>query len=267
MTEAARGGIVSPAAILAGARNDSAIRQLAEKIQRPNTDTGTPFAKTRIGFISAVDYTTWTCTAYFTDLTSPIPGIPMIGEVAAVASAQGVFTQVGNQYTLIGILTRGASRVAVVKAAIQSRVSSTALTLDNHLKFWALSDRTYIFEATLFVHRSTIDAANPDVDIDVGLNIPTGATTSFGGPRMDPAATLGSFLGSGDWGVRLNGITNAVLRYGVVNSATPTIVTARGSILMGPTAGLVTVVWNPSLNALTTLNVNAGSYLTAEIAL
>lgn len=264
MTEAARGGIVSPAAILAGARNDSAIRHLAEKIQRPNTDTGTPFAKTRIGFISAVDYTTWTCTAYFTDLTSPIPGIPMIGEVAAVASAQGVFTQVGNQYTLIGILTRGASRVAVVKSAIQSRVSSTALTLDNHLKFWGLSDRSYIFEATLFVGLTIVGGA--ETNINAGLNMPTGATASFAGPRMDPAIVGGGFSGAGDWGVSLNGITNAVLNYNVVPSATPTVVTARGSILMGPTAGLVTVVWAPVANVATTLNVHPGSYLTAEIA-
>lgn len=109
MTELIRSRIVQPKAILAAARSDMALRAMAEKLLSPITPTGTPFAKTRIGFVSAVDVPSWTCTAYFTDLTTPIPGIPILDEVVARPNTLAAFTQVGNQYTLIGMLSRKSS--------------------------------------------------------------------------------------------------------------------------------------------------------------
>lgn len=125
MTERIRSQVVKPALLLAAAKTDISLRNMASKLQPPNP-TGTPTAKIRIGFLSAIDVATWTCTAYFSDLLTPIPGIPMLDGVQARPDGLAMFTQVANEYTLIGLLGRASSHSL-------REVATASVATDNNL--------------------------------------------------------------------------------------------------------------------------------------
>jgi hypothetical protein len=89
---------------LAQVQASAALGGLAQRLIRPTQDIGTPDAKIRLGFIDSVDYANWVCTALIGDQTTLIPGLPMLANAEPVDQAMGMFAQVGNEYTLIGML-------------------------------------------------------------------------------------------------------------------------------------------------------------------
>lgn len=125
MTELIRSQVVNPAQLLAAAKTDISLRNMAAKLQPPNP-MGTPYAKIRIGFLSAIDIATWTCTAYFSDLLTPIPGIPILDGVAAHPDGLAMFAQVANEYTLIGLLGHSSSHSL-------REVATASVATDNNL--------------------------------------------------------------------------------------------------------------------------------------
>jgi hypothetical protein len=153
----------SPSDILGRAKTDSSLRRLATKIQQPTDDRGTPFSKTRIGFVSTIDYAAWTCTAYFTDLLTPVPNIPILDEVNAAPDTQGVFTQVGNEYTLVGMLSRGpqVQNAYHTGADLLAPLSGAWGNLSG-FAFQAETDGVYAIDVTLFLVR--LSAASPVAD-------------------------------------------------------------------------------------------------------
>lgn len=95
---------IDPKSVLARVQASAAMSGLAQRLIRPTQDIGTPNAKIRLGFVDSVDYANWECTALIGDQTTLIPGLPMLANAEPVAQAMGMFAQVGNEYTLIGMM-------------------------------------------------------------------------------------------------------------------------------------------------------------------
>src|SRR5690349_10200021 len=102
--------IVHPADILQKAQSAQAVNRLADTIGRQIDPGGTPYAKMRLGYVTAFDPATWTCTAVIGDLLTPITGIAVLAEVMPAVQGAAMFAQTGGksttQYILIGSLPK-----------------------------------------------------------------------------------------------------------------------------------------------------------------
>jgi hypothetical protein len=263
---------VRPAEILAAAQATASVRGLSQKILQKTDPDGTPAAKVRLGLVVAVDTATWTCTALIGDQLTQVPGIPVLAGVVPVVECAGQFVQVGDQYTLIGMLAKGPAAVRIRKTANQSIFNTGSATADNDLKFYGVAGRSYIFDAMLIVFQNT---GTNSLDIKVGWSsLPAGATWSGGGPG--PATAIANSLSgtegpaSANWRAAFS-TTGVLLPYGVEGSSgvgvdgVSVVVPFQGTIKMGATSGLCTLGWTQNGPATATTTVREGSFLKADM--
>lgn len=261
---------VRPAEILASAQAAASVRGLSQKILQKTDPDGTPDAKLRMGFVVAFDAATWTCTALIGDQLTQVPGIPILADVMPAVECAGHFLQVGNEYTLIGMLAKGPASFRIRKTANQSIFNTGSGNNDTDLKFYGVAGRTYIFDAMLFVFQNTGTAT---LDIKLGWTLPAGATWTGGGPG--PISTIATGTGTeaggtGNWRAAFS-TTGILLPYGVEGSAgvgidgTSVVIPFEGSIKMGATSGLCSLAWVQNAPGTATTTVREGSFLKADM--
>jgi hypothetical protein len=273
-------GIVKPSEVLSKLTIEAQTAGLSGKLQRTITPAGTPDAKLRLGYVMAFDPATWTVTAMIGDQLTQITGIPALAGFQPMIEQAGMFMQTGgdgtSQYTLIGMLGQGSTgggAVRVRKSADQSTTNSTTLGADTHLNFYAQSERSYIFEAQVFVQQNSTTAVN----FNIGWILPSGATYSIGGvgPTISPAAGNDSLLtASGQYRGGMGAVSGDKLAFGV-EVTTPTngayntrhaSISVSGVITMSATSGLCSLGWcqNTGVAGVST-RVRAGSWLKVDV--
>lgn len=266
-----------PKAILGRAQGDSALRLLAEKIQQPTAPIGTPAAKIRMGTIVSVDATNWTCEALIGEMVDTTPGIPMVGDISPGLYSMGVFCQVGNEYTLIGVLQRdqfdghrGASSYRIRKQVDQVRTATTTVAADDELQFYGMAGRSYIVEAGVVVSQ---DGSSLTPDFKLGFVLPAGASWTGGGPGPAVSMTVPPGLpsdptptdGQANWRA-FAGAGASTLSYGVNGNVNQnTLILVHASIRMDTTGGMCSFAWAQNASAGVGTIVRAGSWLKADI--
>lgn len=267
--------IVKPAEILAGVQAGTTRSRLAGKLLRRIEPAGTPTAKVRLGFVVAFDATTWTVTALIGDQLTQVSGIPVLAGVVPVIECAGQFVQVGGdsttEYTLLGMLGKGPGIIRIRKPADQSVTNSTVLQSDNDLRFYALAGRTYLFDIYVVVMKTGTEVVT---DLKLGWIMPSGTTWSGGGPGPSTALTENvnvatQALETNNIGANWRAFSNVVgqLPYGVDASGRGVGIQFLGSLKVGATSGLCTVVWgqNGTPGGGITTTVKEGSYLKADM--
>lgn len=271
--------IVQPAELLQRAQASTSVSRLAETIGRQIDPGGTPYAKMRLGYVTAFDSATWTCTALIGDLLTPIPNIPVLGNVLPAIEAAGLFAQTGGdrttEYTLVGMLPKDPGtptygQVWRIRKPSAETITNASSNDDDHLRFYGQAGRTYLFEALLIAQQNT----GTDMDIKVGWSMPSGTTWCGGGPG--PIATIAA--GSADastgagsnWRARMNS-TGGLLPFGIEPSSGPGVdgpldlIPLHGSIKMGATSGLCIISWGQNTPATASTTVREGSYLKVDM--
>lgn len=259
---------VDPAALLAGVRTDTNLAKFSQKLLGKVEPSGTPYSKTRLGFVTAFDPQTWTCTAKIGDQNTTIANIPILAGVIPIPNAAGQFVEISGskttQYTLTGMLLGGPSSVRIRKPVGEGVSNVGAVQSDDHLNFYGLPNRAYICEALLLVSQN---ASTSILDFLIGWNLPVGATWSGNagpGPDLSISTTA---IGTGKWNGFQNAAPGAASAFGIAKTAGQiTLVPWHGTIKMGANGGLCSMCWaqNTPLSATTT--VNAGSYLKVDMA-
>lgn len=274
-------GIVKPSDILSKLSVDAQTAGLSNKLQGLVTPPGTPDAKMRIGYVTAFDPMTWTCSAVIGDQLTEIPSIQVLGHVQPMVEQAGLFVQTGgdrsSQYTMVGVLTQGSTGGAtwrIRKSADQNVTNTATLQLDSDLKFYGQDQRAYLFRAVLFVR--TNSAVTPNAaDFALGWTLPTGASWSGGGSGPD-TAVVGQVDSQETAGSQFRGFTGqpstARLPFGLepANAAGVfdnriSTITFTGSIKMGNSAsGVCTLSWCQNVAAAASVQVREGSYLSVD---
>lgn len=127
----------------------------------------------------------------------------------------------------------GGTTLSVYKLADQSVASTTSLVNDEHLKFWVSADETVRFTVTLEY------TGPPASDFKCTLLAPAGSTCRF-------APESGIRLNTGN-SVVFSGVVSAGSQIGFGSTdASHRLLTLRGFITNGSTAGEVNVAWRPS---------------------
>lgn len=272
-------GIVKPSEVLSKLAVESQTAGLSGKLQRIIAPEGTPDAKVRLGYVMSFDPATWTVTAMIGDALTQITGIPALAGFQPMVEQAGMFLQTGGdgttQYTLIGMLGQGSTgggAVRVRKSADQSTTNTTTLGADSHLNFYAQSERSYIFEAQVFVRQNSTTAVN----FNIGWILPTGATYTIGGTGPTISPTLGSLsllTASGQYRAGVGSVSGDKLAFGVevTNQANGTYSTQHshvhvtGVITLAATSGLCSLGWcqNTGVAGVGT-QVRAGSWLKVD---
>jgi hypothetical protein len=272
------GGIVKPSEILSKLAVEAQTAGLSNKLQRLTAPAGTPDAKVRVGYVMAFDPATWTVTAMVGDSITQITGIPALAGFQPMIQQAGLFLQAGGdgttQYTLIGMLGQGSTgggAVRVRKAADQSVTNTATLGADSELAFYAQSERSYIFEAQLFVRQNSTVAT---LDLNVGWLLPAGATYTIGGSGPDTSIAGGNASlasASGQYRAGLAAVSGDKLAFGVEPATTGgtydfhiVSVWVAGCITMGATSGLCSVGWCQNIGAAASTQVRAGSWLKVD---
>lgn len=274
--------VVRSAQILQQAQSGAATSRLAEIIKRQARPLGTPYAKVRLGYITAFDPATWTCTALIGDLLTVIPNIPVLGNVLPSIEATGMFAQTGGdsttEYTLLGMLPKDPGTPTygqswrIRKTADQAVTNSASAVADTHLNFLGQAGRTYLVDAVLIVTKTGTEVAT---DLRLGWIMPSGTTWSGG--ATGPIAALGASLDSSQStgaGANWRAYSNTVgtLPYGV-DARTDTgaesygiLINWKGSIKMGSTSGTVSLAWAQQAAGVgITTRVKEGSTLAVDM--
>lgn len=271
--------VVHPADILQNAKTSIATSRLADTLRRQSDPGGTPYAKMRLGYVNAFNPATWTVTALIGDLLTPIPNIPVLGNVLPAVQAAGLFAQTGGgsttEYTLVGMLPKDAGTPTygqvwrIRKPAVET-ITNSGANDDADLRFYGQAGRTYLFEALLIVQQNTIT----DMDIKVGWTLPSGTTWSGGGPGPISTIAAGSAdasTGAGaNWRARMNS-TGGLLPFGVEVSTGAGVdgpldmIPLQGSIHMGATSGLCIISWGQNAPNTASTKVREGSYLKVDM--
>jgi len=141
-------------------------------------------------------------------------------------------------------------RPPIRKTADQSVTSSTALISDTHLVMAMAVSEVYEFEFVLFFTAATAG------DIKLALNVPAGATGSWGafGPDTTTPTTYKSFQAAAF------GDATTVTFGG--NAANETLV-LNGVVIQSSTAGNLQLRWAQSTSSATSTTIFANSFLTA----
>lgn len=250
---------VRPTDILQKAQTSQAVSRLADVIGRQIDPGGTPYAKMRLGYVTAFDPVTWTCTALIGDLLTPISGIAVLGNVLPPIEAAALFAQTGGksttEYTLIGSLAKDAGTPTygqtwrIRKAADQSVLNSASAVPDTHLNFIGQAGRNYLVDALLIITKTGTEQLSK---FKLGWIMPSGTTWSGGavGPIQTLAASLDSSQSTGagaNWRAYSN--TVGTLPYGIdVRTDTGVesygvLIHWKGSIKMGATSGTCSLAW------------------------
>lgn len=274
---------IRPADILQRTQAGVAVSRLAETIGRQIDPGGTPYAKMRLGYVTAFDPTTWTCTALIGDLLTPVSGIAVLADVLPAVEAAAMFAQTGGnsttEYILIGMLPKDAGTPTygktwrIRKPSDQGVLNSASAVADTALKFTGQAGRSYLVDAVLIVTKVGTEQVS---DFRLGWIMPSGTTWSGG--AAGPIATLGPSLDSSQTtgaGANWRAYSNTVgtLPYGV-DVRTDTGVESygiavhwKGSIKMGATAGVCSMAWAQAVaggGGITT-TVKEGSTLSVDM--
>lgn len=272
------GGVVKPSEILSKLTVEAQTAGLTGKLQAITSPGGTPDAKVRMGYVSAFDPQTWTVTANIGDQVTSIAGIPALVGFQPIVGQVGIFLQTGGdgttQYTLAGMLTQGATGGAAVrvrKVNDQTITNSATITADTHLQFYAQAQRTYIFEAQLFVRQNSVVDT---LDFNVGLLLPAGATYTIGG--IGPATaivggTASQASSSGQYRGFVGSVSGDKLAFGIEPATTGGVydfhtvsIFVSGVISMDVTSGLCSIGWCQNVAAAASTQVRAGSWLKVD---
>lgn len=264
---------VNPARLLQDVRGRAQISRVAKNLSRRIDPPGTPFAKTRIGYVTAFDPQTWTVSATIGDQLTTITGIPAVSNIQPIIDAAGLFTEVSRegttQYTLIGMLVReGADRggacVRVRKTANQGVNNSTAIQLDADLKFYGLPGRTYIADYRLVMSMNF--ASNTTADFKYGWSLPTGASWTGGGPGpVASSAVSADRQATPSWKAFINTVGSTEYGSIATTAGDPVVYEWNGTIKMGATPGWCTVTWGQFVAVSGTTTVHEGSFLRADM--
>lgn len=271
-------GIVKPSEILNNLQADRQVGLLSDKLKAQIQPAGTPDAKLRLGYVAAFDPATWTVTALIGDQLTSIPNIPVLQGVLPLVEQAGMFAQVSRdattEYTLIGMLgqgSKGGGAWRIRKSADQAVTNSASIGADTHLNFYAQSERSYIFEAQLFVRQnSTVDT----LDFNVGWVLPAGATYTIGGSGPATAIVAGNASqasASGQYRAGVAAVSLDKLSFGIEPATTGGVydfhtvsIVVSGCITMGATSGLCSVGWCQNVGAAASTQVRAGSWLRVD---
>lgn len=261
--------MVQPALILAKARSDAALRGVADKLILPAKDIGTPYTKMRLGWVTLVNLDNWTCTAYIGDQGTSLPNLQMAANSRPVQNAMGVFLQVGDEYTLMGMLMRdtvggpslGGADHRVRKPTNLARNTTSTIAADPDLRFFAEAGRSYLCEVAACVSQTSTNAA---VDFKMGVTGPSGFSWTGGADGPDLGITAA--VGSGNWAA-LIGAAGATLSFGLIPVAnSPVLISFKFSVNMGTTGGYVSFAWAQNASSPTTdTTVHAGSWIKADV--
>lgn len=266
--------VVQPAVILAKARSEAALRGVADKLILPTKDIGTPYAKMRLGWVTTVNLDNWTCTAYVGDQGTPLPNLPIAANARPVQNGMGAFMQVGDEYTLTGMLMRdqvggpslGGADHRVRKPTDLIRNTTSTIAADPDLRFYAQAGRSYLVEIGVLVSQNSTNAA---VDFKMGMSGPSGYSWSGGAAGLDVGAT--AEVSTGNWAAQI-GAAGATLSFGVIPATAvtlvphPTIIDFKLSVAMGVNSGYVSFAWAQNASSPTTdTSVRAGSWLKADV--
>lgn len=262
--------VVQPAVILAKARSDAALRGVADKLILPTKDIGTPYAKMRLGWVTTVNLDNWTCSAYVGDQGTPLPNLPIAANARPVQNGMGAFLQVGDEYTLMGMLMRdqvggpslGGADHRVRKPTNLARNTTSTIAADPDLRFFAQAGRSYLVEVAAFVSQTS--TTNAGVDFKCGFTGPAGFSWSGGGAGPDVGVT--SQVGSSNWACQI-GAVGATLSYGIpMLLDAPLCISLKVSVAMGTTSGYVSFAWAQNASSPTNdTSVRAGSWLKADV--
>lgn len=273
--------IVRPKDILQKAQSAQAVNKLADTIGRQIEPGGTPYAKMRLGYVTAFDPVTWTCTALIGDLLTPVSGIAVLAEVMPAVEGAAMFAQTGGksttQYILIGTLPKDSGTPTygrtwrVRKPAEQSVLNSASAIADNDLFFYGQAGRSYIYDVLLLVSQNGTTTA---ADVKAGWILPSGATFSGGaiGPISSLAQSNSSQESTGagtNWRAQVN--TTGTFPYGTDPNTTgtenyPIMVRMQGTIKMGATAGTCSVAWaQQTAQGGITTKIKEGSFLKVDM--
>jgi hypothetical protein len=250
---------VRPADILQKAQTTLSVSRLAETIGRQIDPGGTAYAKMRLGYVTAFDPATWTCTALIGDLLTPIPNVPVLAGVLPAIEAPGLFAQTGGssttEYTLMGTLPKDPGTPTygqmwrIRKSADQGVLNSASAVPDTELNFLGQAGRNYLVDALLIITKTGTEQLSK---FKLGWIMPSGTTWSGGavGPIQTLAASLDSSQSTGagaNWRAYSN--TVGTLPYGIdVRTDTGVesygvLVHWKGSIKMGATSGTCSLAW------------------------
>lgn len=271
-------GIVRPSDILSKLSVEAQTSALSNKLQGIALPTGTPDAKLRVGYVTAFDPMTWTCSAMIGDQLTEIPSIQVLGHVQPMIDQAGLFVQAGGdkstQYTMVGVLTQGSTGGAswrIRKSADQAVTNSATLGPDTHLNFYAQSERSYIFETQLFVRQNS---AVDTLDFNVGWILPAGATYTIGGTGPATAIVGGNASqasSSGQYRAGVAAVSGDKLSFGIEPATTGGVydfhtvsIVVSGTITLAATSGLCSVGWCQNVAAAASTQVRAGSWLKVE---
>lgn len=150
--------------------------------------------------------------------------------------------------------------VYAVKSATTSRNTTTTVTADPHLSIALPADSQWDIQADLWVS----SAANAAGDFRYGWTFPTGASLDMGSHGLIDTIASGS-VGDIDTEVRVSADTSSPsAETSNMASTTATLITPRGRITVGSTAGNLVLTWAQLASNGNNTNLLIGSKLVAR---
>lgn len=144
--------------------------------------------------------------------------------------------------------------LAVAKPIDTPFISDNSLNNDPHLVLALKANYTYIVDITAYSNSATT------ADIQFALAFPAGASTPFGALRLVSSASVTGDLDPGGYALATSGTSNVVAAgSGLVNMQI-----LRATVLMGATAGNLTLMWAQSASVASNTTLYAGSSMTAK---
>ncbi|MBI2639308.1 MAG: LamG domain-containing protein [Candidatus Sungbacteria bacterium] len=137
------------------------------------------------------------------------------------------------------------------KSSDESVTSSTTLQNDDELKLTLAANQTYTVDAVVFA-----SSASSNPDLKIAFTVPSGATMTLGYIAASPnnLTTQGELLNS-------SGTASQVIP---LRANAPVVIHVKGTVVVGSTAGDVTLQWAQFTSNSTATTVKAGSYIRAD---
>ena len=143
-------------------------------------------------------------------------------------------------------------KIVIAKASSQIVSNSTTLVNDAEITTAVSANATYSFQLGL------LWTSNSTADIKLGFTFPTGAICNWGAIRLDSAA--GGLTGSADFGAYAPATSgSSTVAAGGTGLAQTSLVI--GSLVVGSTAGSLTLQWAQNTAAVVNTTVYAGTWL------
>lgn len=151
---------------------------------------------------------------------------------------------------ITGSLLTSMLPITVVKPGSTQRASNTTLADDPDLTLPLVASATYLWEAYIAY---SVNVAAGSADLKSTFTVPAGATlvgTQFGTATASTPTSYDVTVGPGSWPRSMAG-----------NGSVGMAFRPSGSIVMGGTAGNVTLQWAQNTSSVTPLFVLAGSWM------